>query len=224
MIPCLLLGSTGLVGQSVARRLNQATFDPVWLLVRREGPKPLPHHRMRVVNFNKLTQECQDIDLGGGVAICALGTTLRKAGSKAAFQAIDRDRVVSTASWALERGARHFLFVSSLGADPGSRNFYLRTKGEAEQELMALGFERLTLVRPALLVGSRSEFRPGERLGMIAGRVLSPLLSGPLLKFRPIEADQVAAVLTGQAAQTEGPAIDIWESDRISRYQPDTHR
>lgn len=216
-IPTLLLGGTGLVGQAVARRLNPDRFDPVWLLVRRAGPRPQPHHQVRVVNFSKL-EECRDIDLTGGSVICALGTTIRKAGSRAAFQAVDRDRVVHTAHWARGLGARHLLFVSSTGADPNSRNFYLRTKGQAEQELMALGFDRLTLLRPSLLLGTRTEVRIGERFGMAVGALLRSLLSGPLLKYRPVAADQVAEVLTHRAADPQTPALDIWESDRITRF------
>lgn len=224
MTPTLLLGGTGLVGQAVARRLTRPPFDPVWLLVRREPPKSQPHHQLRVVNFTKLRQSCHDIDLTEGCVICALGTTLRKAGSKAAFQAIDRDRVVNCAQWARDSGARHFLYVSSLGADPLSRNLYLRTKGETEQELMTLGYPRLTLLRPSLLVGTRREFRAAERVGMAVGRMMSPLLTGPLRRYRPVPVEQVATVLVEQARFTSGPGVDIWESDRISRFAPDNHR
>ena len=219
MTAIVLVGSTGLVGQAVARRLIRPDFDPVWLLVRRERDQPLPHHRIRVVDFDNLSM-VGDLDLTGARVICAVGTTIRKAGSQAAFQKVDRDIVVRTAEWARERGASGFLFVSSLGADPDSRNFYLRTKGEAERALMSLGFEHLTIVRPSLLLGTREEFRIGERLGMVVGTLLKPVLSGPLRRYRPVEADQVAAVLVHQAASPGGPAIDIWESERISRFRP----
>lgn len=219
MTAVLLVGSTGLVGEAVARRLTRPEFDPVWLLVRRERDKPRPHHRIRVVDFDRL-DAIDDLDLAGASVICALGTTIRKAGSQAAFQRVDRDTVIRTAEWAEGRGARHFLFVSSLGADPDSRNFYLRTKGEAEQALRGLEFERLTLLRPSLLLGKRQEFRLGERLGMVAGAVLTPLMSGPLRRYRPVEADRVAAVLVDRAASSTGPAVDVWESERISRFRP----
>lgn len=224
MMPVVLAGGTGLVGQAIARRLEQPAFDPVWLLVRRDMPRPRPHHRIRVVNFNRLDDDGGDIDLTGGAALCALGTTLRKAGSEAAFQAVDRDRVMQIARWAHGRGAVHFLFVSSLGANPDSRNFYLRTKGETEKALGGLGFERLTILRPSLLLGPRREFRFGERLGMIAGRLLTPVLSGPLLKYRPVPADRVAAVMVNEARRREGLPVDVWESDRISRFPPDSAR
>ncbi|GGX58372.1 NAD(P)H-binding protein [Saccharospirillum salsuginis] len=221
MTAVVLVGSTGMIGEAVARRLTQPDFDPVWLLVRRERGQPHSHHRIRVVDFDNLAA-IEDLDLTGDSVICALGTTIRKAGSQAAFQQVDRDTVVRTAQWARALGASHFLFVSSLGADAASRNFYLRTKGEAEHALQSLGFEHLTIVRPSLLLGERSEFRIGERLGMVVGALLKPLLSGPLRRYRPVEADQVAAVLVHQAASPGGPAVNIWESERISRFRPDS--
>jgi len=219
MTAVAVVGSTGLIGEAVARRLTQPDFDPVWLLVRRERDQPQSHHHIEVVNFDNLAAST-DLDLTGASVICTLGTTIRKAGSQAAFQKVDRDTVEETARWARKHGASHFVFVSSLGADPNSRNFYLRTKGEAEQALRSLGFEQLTIVRPSLLLGAREEFRIGERLGMAVGAVLKPVLSGPLRRYRPVEAEQVAAVLVHQAANRTGPAIDIWESERISRFRP----
>lgn len=219
MTAVAVVGSTGLIGEAVTRRLTRPEFDPVCLLVRRERDQPQSHHRIQIVDFDNLATS-GNLDLTGASVICALGTTIRKAGSQAAFQKVDRDTVVKTAQWVRDRGASHFLFVSSLGADPNSRNFYLRTKGEAEQALQSLGFEHLTIVRPSLLLGAREEFRIGERLGMVVGALLKPVLSGPLRRYRPVEAGQVAAVLVHQAANPTGPAIDIWESERISRFRP----
>ncbi|WP_108125851.1 NAD(P)H-binding protein [Saccharospirillum mangrovi] len=222
MSATVLVGATGLIGQAVAARLKPNSFDPCWLLVRRDIAPGLPHQQIQVVDFKQLEQQTQGLDLTGGTLICTLGTTLRTAGSPEAFVAVDRDLVAQVAHWARDRGVTHCLAVSSLGANADSRNLYLRTKGQAEQELMALSFQRLTLMRPSLLLGERKEFRLGERAGELIGRVIWPLLVGPLRRYRPVEAEQVARVLVHQAASNSGPVIDIWESERINRWQPDT--
>lgn len=215
----LVVGGTGLVGTALRLRLTPDRFDPVWLLTRRSQTKSQPNQHWVHTDFNTWP-EASAMDLQGATLFCALGTTLKKAGSRGAFVALDRDLVVNTAHWARDLGVRRCLFVSSLGADPQSRQLYLRTKGEAEQELIALGFDRLILMRPSLLLGDRDEFRPGERLGAALGALLRPVLAGPLLKYRPVQADQVAAAMVA-AASTQGPAIDIWESERISRFRSD---
>ncbi|WP_051207708.1 NAD-dependent epimerase/dehydratase family protein [Saccharospirillum impatiens] len=213
----LVVGGTGLIGSSLQKRLKPDHFDPVWLLTRRPQPKSQSH--LHWVNTDFTTwPDASAMDLQGGTLFCTLGTTLKKAGSREAFVALDRDLVVNTAHWARDLGVRTCLFVSSLGADPQSRQLYLRTKGEAEQELIALGFDRLVVMRPSLLLGHRNEFRLGERLGAAFGAMLRPALSGPLLKYRPVQADQVAAAMVA-AASKPGPAIDIWESGRISQFR-----
>jgi uncharacterized protein YbjT (DUF2867 family) len=215
----LVVGSTGLVGTALRHSLTASLFDPVWLLARRTEPEKQPNHHWVKTNF-KTWPDASAMDLHGATLFCALGTTLKKAGSRQAFIELDRDLVVNTAHWARDLGVRNCLFVSSLGADPQSRQLYLRTKGEAEQELIALGFDRLVLMRPSLLLGERQEFRPAERLSAVAGALLKPVLSGPLLKYRPVHAAQVATAMVS-AATSKGPAIDIWESDRISRHRTD---
>ncbi len=215
----LLVGGTGLVGTALRQRLTPDCFDPVWMLTRRPQPQNQPHQHWVNTDFNTWS-DVPDMDLHDAILFCALGTTLKKAGSPEAFVALDRDLVVNTAHRARDMGVRTCLFVSSLGADPQSRQLYLRTKGEAEQELIGLGFDRLVLMRPSLLLGNRDEFRFGERLGAAMGALFRPLLSGPLLKYRPVQANQVAAAMV-LGASSPGPAIDIWESERISQLRSD---
>jgi uncharacterized protein YbjT (DUF2867 family) len=132
-------------------------------------------------------------------AFCALGTTIAAAGSREAFMAVDLDYVTAFARWARDSGAQRFVLVSSIGADPGASNFYLRVKGQAERAVSAIGFEQLDVLRPGLLVGARSESRRGEAL---AQRVMPPLafmLVGPLRKYRPIRAAVVGAAMVGTA-------------------------
>lgn len=223
MSATVLIGATGLVGQNVARQLSADRFQPTWLLTRRALTPPLPHQEVRVVDFARLEAQTDDLELSNGTLICTLGTTIGRAGSKEAFAAVDRDLVARVAHWARDRGMRHCLVVSSIGADADSRSHYLRTKGQAEQELIALNFQRLTIVRPSLLLGHRAEFRLVERLSTPLMRALTPLWSGPLRRYRPVQASQVASILVQQAASQSGPAIDIWQSERISRWRPGTN-
>lgn len=139
--------------------------------------------------------------------ISALGTTIRRAGSPAAFTKVDHDYVVSFAALGRAAGARHFGLVSSVGADPRARAFYLRTKGETGEAVEALGFERVDIARPSFLVGDRSEVRSGERWGVLAGKLLAPLLVGGLRVYRPIAAESVARALVNLSTRQEAGAF-----------------
>jgi uncharacterized protein YbjT (DUF2867 family) len=130
---------------------------------------------------------------GCDVLLCALGTTRRAAGSLQAFVAVDRDLVLEVAAGGRAAGARQAIVVSSVGADADARNDYLRTKGEMEQGLIQLGFERLDLLRPGLLLGARSgPWRPAERLGQWLAPLYNPLLRGGMRDYRAIESRDVA--------------------------------
>ena len=134
------------------------------------------------------------------VAISCLGTTRRAAGSIEAFAAIDRDLVLRLFTAAAAAGAQHAVLVSSIGADSASGNDYLRIKGEVELGVQRLGFRRVDLLQPSLLLGDRAESRPLERLGIALSSVASPLLLGGLRRYRPIAADLVAAAAEGALA------------------------
>ena len=129
------------------------------------------------------------------VAFCCLGTTIKKAGSQEAFRAVDFDAVVAFAKAARTAGAGSFAVVSSVGASRDSSNFYLRVKGEMEDAIRDLGFDRLTILRPSFLVGDRKEKRPGEGIGIAVAQGLGFLMVGPLQKYRAVRAEQVAAAM-----------------------------
>ncbi|AIT78777.1 nucleoside-diphosphate sugar epimerase [Novosphingobium pentaromativorans US6-1] len=127
------------------------------------------------------------------VLVCALGTTIRAAGSQAAFRAVDHDLVVEVAQAARMAGIEHMIAVSSVGADRASRNFYLRTKGETEEDLGKLGFRRLDILRPGLLRGPRAEKRKLEGLGQAIAPVADLLvMHGKLRKYRSVRGSTVA--------------------------------
>jgi len=143
-------------------------------------------------------------------AFCCLGTTIRAAGSQEAFRAVDYDLVLAVAQRAREMGARHFLVISALGADAQSRVFYNRVKGELEQGVRALAFPSLTIARPSLLEGDRSEVRPGE----ILGAKLAFLVPG---RWKPVHVRQVARALV-QAAADERVGEHVLENVELRRF------
>ena len=147
----------------------------------------------------------------------AIGTTMRQAGSKAAFRAVDHDAVTDFASAARRAGARRMAIVSSVGADAASRNFYLRVKGEAEAALRALGFERLDIMRPGLLRGPRDgPPRTGERLALLLSPVSDLILRGPLDRYAAIDAAVVADAMVASLDQT-GAGTFVHENRAIHR-------
>jgi uncharacterized protein YbjT (DUF2867 family) len=210
----LLAGATGLVGALTLRRL---LADPRWArvttLVRR--PTGVAHERLdeRLVDF--ATLDNNEALPRATAAICALGTTMKKAGSRDAFRAVDLHAVVAFARAARAAGADTFALVSSAGADARSRTFYLKTKGEAEAAVAALGFPSLTVLRPGVLLGDRGESRPGEAIARAILPFVSPLLAGPFRPYRPIGADVVAAALV-RAAAASLPGQHVLGNDAIA--------
>lgn len=128
-------------------------------------------------------------------AFCCLGTTIKTAGSKSAFHAIDHDLCLDFARLAHASGCRHFLLISAIGANPVTRIFYNRTKGQLEQALRQLAFPRLSIFQPSLLLGKRPRFRLLEELGQKAVKLANPILHGPLSPFHPIPAATLAAAM-----------------------------
>ena len=150
-----------------------------------------------VVDFDLLNQAELPANLEKG--FCCLGTTIKVAGSKQAFQKVDLDYVVNFAELAKKSGCDHFSVVSSIGADESSNNFYLHTKGKMEQALLKMNWPSLNIFRPSLLLAKRSEFRLEEELGALAFKAFNPLLFGPLSQYRAIKTQQVAKAMVHHA-------------------------
>ena len=192
----LLAGASGLVGGHL---LQQLLADPRYKRVVTVGRKALgiehPKLRSLITDFDAI--EAAMAGLGETVddAFCALGTTIKTAGSRAAFQRVDFGYVVAFARAARASNARRFMLVSAIGASARSRIFYLRVKGETEEAVAALGFPALHIFRPGLLLGQRAESRPREALGMALAPFLNPLMLGPAKAYRGIPADMVAAAM-----------------------------
>lgn len=214
LTPVLVAGASGLVGGALVRRLLEDETGPgVVAVVRR----PLGGAGGR------LTQVVADFGRLEGVAVppvrtalCALGTTIARAGSESAFRAVDVEAVAAFARLARRAGATRFLLVSALGADPRSRVFYNRTKGESEEAVKSVGFDGVALFRPSLLVGERADSRPAERVAIVASGLVSWAMAGPLARWRPVPAEVVAAAMVAVAGGTL-TGVRIVENDEIHR-------
>jgi uncharacterized protein YbjT (DUF2867 family) len=211
----LIAGATGLVGSHCLGHLR-ASADYGKLIVvtrRRLALKTHSKPEERVVDFDHLSAK----DAAGADDIfCALGTTIKKAGSQAAFRKVDFDAVVNLARAGIEAGAKRFIVVSSIGANPKSSNFYLRVKGEMEQAVSSLPFEAVHIMRPSLLLGPRQESRPGEQLAQAIMPLLNPLMLGPLRDYRAIPAETVARAMITAAATSE-PGVHVHTFEDIMR-------
>lgn len=215
MRTALLAGATGLVGGHVLRLL---LADTTWSRVVTVG------RRTTSIRHDKLEQRI--VDLGALEAIaelprvddvfCCLGTTIKQAGSQPAFRRVDYDYVVAVARAGLRVGATQFLLVSAIGADPESRVFYSRVKGEAEATVRQLPYRGIQIFRPSLLLGEREQFRFGERIAILAAPVLSFALVGPLRRYRPIAAETVARAMVGIAKESPPPrGPNVFEYDAM---------
>ena len=210
----LLVGATGAVGQEV---LKQALLDErisaVCAVTRRpldsERFPPNPKLENIMVDFSALP--ARPVWCGVNAVICTLGTTIKTAGSKAAFAVIDLELPVTIARLAKAAGATRFGLNSSLGANALSPNFYLRTKGDAEEQITSLGYPSLTIVRPSLIDAERETTRTGEKLGLLAAKMFKPIIPQ---RYRPVSAAQIAtALLAGIIAGKQG--VTIVESDAL---------
>jgi uncharacterized protein YbjT (DUF2867 family) len=196
----IMAGSTGLIGGLLLQRLKDHDLT---LIGRRVNPAASSETKQLIGDVADWPSLIAGVQ--ADVAICTLGTTMAQAGSKAAFAAIDLDAVIAFAKAARSSGARQFLMVSSVGANPKAGNFYLATKGWAEEGVKAIDFERVDIFRPGLLRGQRGgAARPVERL-MINLSPLTNLLTPRMFDYyRAIDADDVAgamAALVGKDAR-----------------------
>ena len=194
----ILAGASGLVGGSVAR---QADAGALTCISRRHVDGLDARVTQLVAPIDKWAD--QIAAAGCDVAIAALGTTLRAAGSKAAFSAVDLDLVSGFAKAARAAGAGQFMLVTSVGANANAANFYLSVKGKAEAAVQALGYERVDIFRPGLLRGDRQENRLGESIAMTISPFTDLLTPGMFDKYRSIAASQVASAIVRRIGAAE---------------------
>ncbi|TCJ19367.1 hypothetical protein EPD60_02845 [Flaviaesturariibacter flavus] len=210
-----LIGATGLIGGHLLRLLQaDPYFGTVRVLVRRPIGLQSPRTEEKLINFADVESFRLGLE-GSDVIFVAVGTTQKKVGGdEAAYRKVDFDIPVAAARWGKEAGARHLLLVSSVGANAGSSNFYLRLKGQTEDAVKASGMEAVSVFRPSMLLGERKEARPGERIGQVASQLFSGLMMGGLRKYKPVLAELVAAAMIAQA-KTGARGFHVFEYDAI---------
>ncbi|MEI6123464.1 MAG: NAD(P)H-binding protein [Bacteroidota bacterium] len=206
----LLIGATGLCGQQLLSQLLESElYQTVEIWVRK--PTGITHPKLteRTVDFSHIdTINC----VGIHHVFCALGTTIKQAKTQQMFYTIDHDYVLACGRAAEKMQADMFLYISSMGANKRSGNFYLRTKGMVEDSLSTLSIPSIVLFRPSMLLGKRKEFRLGEKIGNGIMKAIGFMMIGSLKKYRGIQATTVARAML-YAAQQDVKGTSIFESD-----------
>lgn len=203
----LVAGATGLVGQFLVQRLlASGAYDHIKLLTRRA----IPMNDARVENV--ISDYSDLVALGSKLkaddVFCCLGTTLKKAGSRAAFERVDYQMVVDLARAAHAQGAHQFLVISAAGTAEHSPSFYSRVKARMERDIAAVGYGAVHIVRPSLLLGTRDDSRLGEQIGQMIMPLFNPLLVGGMKKYRAVHGSDVADALL-QLAHREAQGVHV---------------
>ena len=209
----ILLGATGLVGGHCLDLLLEGdAYDRVVSLGRRPVAREHPRLGQHAIDFDR-PDEWRELVRGDDL-FCCLGTTIKNAGSQEAFRRVDFEYPLAAAHAAAANGVGQYLIVTALGADATSGVFYNRVKGEVEDALRGAGLPSLQIFRPSLLLGERAELRIGERVAEAVSRALPFVFSGPLRKYRPVEARDVARAMLAVAARRPAGA-NVFESNAI---------
>ena len=210
----LILGATGLIGGLLTRKLvEQGVGNKLHLLLRRPYREDVGNAKVHVQLQENWPATIAKIK--PAIVISCLGSTMKKAGSKEEFAAVDRDLVGAVAVAAKAAGAKQFIAVSSAMADSSASSFYLKIKGEAEDLMRAQQFDRLDIIRPGLLRGERTnETRVGESLAIAASPIMDLMLHGKFRRYRSILASDVADAIVALMAES-APGAFVHENDAI---------
>ena len=193
----LVAGGTGLVGKAALIAAARQNIHTITV-----GRRPSGHGAEEIVaDFDALPSLPQ-----ADVALCVLGTTIKRAGSKAAFKAVDYSAVMAFAAAAQQSGVNHFIVVTAVGSNPDSSVFYSSVKGAVERDLEAMGFTRLDIVQPGLLLGPRTEKRPVEELLQKASPVMDIFMRGPWKRYGSVKAEELGEVLI-MLTQQQAPGV-----------------
>ncbi len=209
----LVAGATGLIGRHLLELLLAShAHDKVIAVTRR--PLDRSHEKLSnlVVDFDQLEDAVRSSGIEVNEAYCALGTTIKKAGSRDAFRKVDFDYETAFARAALAAGASKFALVSAVGADARSPIFYSRVKGETERAVRDMGFAAIHIFQPGVLLGERQESRPAEQLAVTLTPLLNLGLQGPFRKYRGIEGKTVAQAMIVVLASGQPSATHRYDS------------
>ena len=198
-IPCVAR-STGLVGSLLVKNLSKL-YPKVISISRRKFDFQFDNVKNVVVDFDKIEEESflKNIDH----LYIALGTTIKKAGSKEKFELVDYHYCYNLAIAAKKQGVKRISLVSSVGSNPQSKLLYPRVKGMIERDLTALSFKHLSIAKPGIILGKRKESRVGEKIGKIIFFLIDKILFGPLRKYKSISADDISKAMIFQVVNSK---------------------
>ncbi len=211
-LTAIVFGASGLTGRFVTEQLiSDSRYGEIKLIVRKEIKIPSGKFRQYLFTPENIAEI--ESQITGDHLFCCLGSTIKKAGSKKAFFDIDHNMVEKIAKMAAVNKVKSFVVISSIGAKDSSGNFYLNTKGKMEESVKTFTFQNLSIVRPSILMGMRKEQRTFENLGKLFSKLLSPLMLGPLKKYKPIHSATVAKAMIELANRSKG--CFVVESDEL---------
>lgn len=196
----ILYGASGLVGSYILENLlNNSQYQEIVIVVRKDLKIHHPKLKTVIGDIHLLT------DLVQGIAVdeifIALGTTQKKTPDKNDYYEIDHDYPVLAAKLARENGAKSVFLVSAVGANSKSAVFYVKMKGETEEDLINLNFEHTYIFRPSMILGNREENRPFEKVFKVIWKMINPVFIGSLNKYKGIEARDIANAMVNAANQ-----------------------
>src|SRR5438105_7904479 len=215
----VVVGGTGLVGSHLVEELLQDNnFEKVIVLTRRVFGFHHPKLTNIVVDFDNISGLENSFEKAD-VIFCTVGTTQKKVqGDEKAYRKVDYDIPVNMAKIGLKKGVNVYILVSSVGADAKAGNFYLRLKGEVEEAISSMSFLSVYILRPSMLLGKRKEFRLGESIGKAVIRSASFLFFGPIRKYHPVKAKEVANAMVS-ASRERKPGVNFLYYDEMMRFR-----
>jgi uncharacterized protein YbjT (DUF2867 family) len=206
----IVAGATGVVGRHcVQRLLADPDFSQVNVIARRHTGLRHPKLVEHIVDFDDLSgySERHPEAFNADAAFCCLGTTMRVAGSRPAFERVDYHYVHQFAELAAKHKVPVFMMISAVGANPHSPVYYSRIKGKVEQAVRELSFRSVHIMRPSLLLGHREDSRPAEAIAQRIAPLISPFMVGPLARYKPVSADAVAAEMVSLSKRADSGAF-----------------
>ena len=217
-LTAMVLGATGATGRILMERLLASDV----------------YHKVIVIHYRptswathpKVTEQILSLDQLGSLhcdtsvdeVFCCLGTTIRRAGSRAAFRQVDHDYVIALARWVCANQQPRLHLISAYGANSKSRAFYMRVKGEVETSLKAMGLASLVIYHPSLLHGERDEFRPAEQIGFYALSVLTAIPLQAIRQYRPTRISALAEAMYQQSLAERKP-LTVLQPDDIAVFE-----
>ncbi len=215
MKKALVLGASGFVGRYLTDLLLAAPdYEKVTIVVRRDIGLEHPKLKTLIAGFESLPQIKEAIE--ADEIFITLGTTTKKTPDRKAYYQVDHDYPVLATRIAKERGARSVFLLTAVGADAGSGTFYLRTKGETERDVIAVGMDHTHIFHPSMILGERTEFRLLEKIFLKIWPLADTLLKlSGLSKFRGIHGKDIAKAMVNAASQKQNGKVEIYEWKRM---------